>query len=78
MIAEVVHDRLQSFRLDACVCYAEEDRPFVCSNISLLMRATGEVSDEATDEDAREVFNQVVRELLSGLLLASMGLQLLL
>merc|ERR1719491_2406684 len=56
--------RLTRFQAEECLCADENDRSLVYGNIALLMRATGEVSDDASDERAIATFNKIVRKRL--------------
>merc|ERR1719223_989329 len=72
---EAIRQRLSHFAVDECLCACEEDRPLVCRNIVLLVRATGEVRDDATDAETIEAFNRVVRKRLFGPMIRSVSLQ---
>lgn len=68
-----MRQRLRTFSLDRCMCYCEEDRPVIYGNIAILMRSIGVAQPEATDVQAQEAFNMLVRISLPSALTASMG-----
>ena len=70
---DAIHRRLAGFGLDECTCFDEDDRALVYHYIAHLMRATRVVDAIATDSDAREAFNRLVRERLPGALTGSIG-----
>lgn len=61
-----IRQRVESFRVENCICAEESDRPLVFRNIALLMRATGALDPDAADEDAPGAFNVIVRARLLG------------
>lgn len=70
---ENIHQRMRLFRVEECICACMEDRPVVFENISVLMRAIGEVDRESSEQDALDAFNILVRRRLPRSLTASIG-----
>jgi len=68
-----IYSRMATFRVQNCICTSEEDRPLLYGNIVLLMRATDRVSHSATDEEALDAFNVLVRDFLPGVFINSIG-----
>eukprot|EP00444_Apocalathium_aciculiferum_P037545 CAMPEP_0183484634 /NCGR_PEP_ID=MMETSP0370-20130417/179021_1 /TAXON_ID=268820 /ORGANISM="Peridinium aciculiferum, Strain PAER-2" /LENGTH=412 /DNA_ID=CAMNT_0025677925 /DNA_START=142 /DNA_END=1380 /DNA_ORIENTATION=- len=58
---ESIQTRLANFSVHNCICTCESDRPLVCQNIAILMRASGAAPDDASDETALEHFDQLAR-----------------
>ena len=71
---DAIHQQLADFQLDACVCFCEEDRPLVYSNIACLMQAINAADADAAYIEALGAFNKQVRQHLPGALTASVGL----
>eukprot|EP00401_Gymnodinium_catenatum_P040837 CAMPEP_0117484232 /NCGR_PEP_ID=MMETSP0784-20121206/14353_1 /TAXON_ID=39447 /ORGANISM="" /LENGTH=410 /DNA_ID=CAMNT_0005278801 /DNA_START=491 /DNA_END=1724 /DNA_ORIENTATION=+ len=56
-----MNSRFDNFRLDQCQCTCEEDRPMVHRNIVRLMKATGHVPTDVSDQAALCSFEVLVR-----------------
>jgi len=70
---EAIHQRVANFQLDGCTCFCEDDRPVVYHSIAQLMRAIREVRRDASEQDALESFNGLVRECVSISITCSIG-----
>jgi len=68
-----IQTRLANFSVHNCICACESDRPLVCRNIAVLMRAAGAAPDDASDETALEHFNQLARHELPSAFTTCMG-----
>lgn len=67
--------RLESFRVQDCVCAVESDRPLVYGNIKVLMLACGVLPESASEEDSLEAFNVQVRTNLLEVMQPFLGLR---
>ena len=61
------------FSVHQCTCLCDDDRPIAYRNIVLLMKATGQVVADFTDEVALDVFNMTLKECLPVALISSVG-----
>eukprot|EP00419_Tripos_fusus_P057911 CAMPEP_0172919772 /NCGR_PEP_ID=MMETSP1075-20121228/202764_1 /TAXON_ID=2916 /ORGANISM="Ceratium fusus, Strain PA161109" /LENGTH=251 /DNA_ID=CAMNT_0013779671 /DNA_START=50 /DNA_END=805 /DNA_ORIENTATION=+ len=68
-----MHHRMAHFKVEECSCCKEDDRQLVYRNIALLMRAIDVVGSQATDEDALDAFNELVRQRFPIAFAASVG-----
>lgn len=66
-------DDIQSFRLADAKCFCEDDRPIIEHNIAAFMRRRHKVASNASDEEAWEAFNNLVRNEVAHALANSMG-----
>lgn len=68
-----IQARLADFDVARCTCSDEADRPLVYRNIAILMRATHVVESGATNQEALEAFNRLVKAQLPGALDGCIG-----
>merc|ERR1712113_1245045 len=66
-------EQLANFTVHDCVCFCEEDRPFVFGHIAHLMRSVGECDESASQEEALVAFDALVRERIGKAMFASIG-----
>jgi len=66
-------ESMATFTVHDCVCFCEQDRPFVFGHIALLMRSVGECDESASQEEALDAFDALVRDRIGKAMFASIG-----
>mmetsp|Transcript_135135 Transcript_135135/g.431413 ORF Transcript_135135/g.431413 Transcript_135135/m.431413 type:complete len:553 (+) Transcript_135135:32-1690(+) len=65
--------RLGNFSVRNCVCFIESDRALVCRNIAALMKARRVVHMDATQDEALDAFEVLVRTDLPSAFVSALG-----
>merc|ERR1711915_882311 len=68
-----IRDKLRCFTIRNTVCSLSSDRPLVYGNVAALMRFRGYVAEEASEDEALDAFDEVVRQVLPGPFRMSLG-----
>jgi len=61
---KITLEKLETFRLEECICSDEGDRPLVYTNIATLMRGIGKVDPKCSQDEALRTFEAMVRKSL--------------
>mmetsp|Transcript_55603 Transcript_55603/g.143197 ORF Transcript_55603/g.143197 Transcript_55603/m.143197 type:complete len:567 (-) Transcript_55603:283-1983(-) len=72
-ILRCMHAKLENFDILEAECACEEDRPLVQSNVEAFVKHIGKVEPSASQAEALEVFNELVRKALPHLVVPSLG-----
>jgi len=68
-----IQSRLGNFSVRNCVCFVEADRALVCRNIAALMKARRVVHMDATQDEALDAFEVLVRTDLPSAFVSALG-----